>query len=207
MSQTMSSFRNPPEQLDFPGSTLYRRSVRPKLTPSAIYLLACSCSAAPPRQLEDQQSSPTPVTAPMTATATSSGPWADCYSTFTPTGNPKLDLQRITRACGTTGGMRAVTPVAFGEQRAEDPVDRYTFYVPKAGACYRVYAVGDRSVEDLDVLLRGPDGTDVIADLTHDNWPVVPPNGPVCFPSSGLYLLEVSVFRGAGRYAIQVWGK
>jgi hypothetical protein len=102
--------------------------------------------------------------------------------------------------------MHAITPVTVGEQSENDPVDRYTFYVPKAGSCYRVYAVGARSVADLDLLLRGPDGEDVVADVTHDAHPVLPPKGPICFDAPGLYLLEVSVFRGSGRYAVQVWG-
>jgi hypothetical protein len=102
--------------------------------------------------------------------------------------------------------MHAVTPVRLGRQGQGDAVDGYTFYVPEAGRCYRIYAVGDRGVTDLDMLLRGPDGQDVIADVTHDAHPILPPHGPICFDAPGLYLLEVSVFRGSGRYAVQVWG-
>jgi len=58
--------------------------------------------------------------------------------------------------------MQAVTPVHVAQQTERDPADRYTFYVPNAGACYRVYATGDRSVQDLDLLLRGPDGQDIV---------------------------------------------
>jgi len=134
------------------------------------------------------------------------GVWSECYSSFSPSGAPKEDLARLTRSCGPTGGMQAVTAVQVGEQTEKDPADRFTFYVPSAGACYRVYAVGDRNVQDLDVLLRGPDGEDVTGDLSHDAFPVTPPAGPVCFDVPGLYMLEVSVFRGAGRYALQVWG-
>ena len=61
-------------------------------------------------------------------------------------------------------------------------------------------------VKDLDLLLRGPEGDDVVADIGHDSFPVVPPYGPICFDVPGLYILEVSVFRGGGRYALQVWG-
>ena len=102
--------------------------------------------------------------------------------------------------------MRAVTPVTVAQQSDRDPVDRYTFYVPRAGACYRVYAVGDRGIADLDLLIRGPSGEDFVADLTHDAFPVLPPQSPLCFDGAGLYMLEVSVFRGSGSYALQVWG-
>jgi hypothetical protein len=138
--------------------------------------------------------------------ATGEAQWAECYASFVPSGEPRSDLGRLTRACGPIGGMRAITPVRIASQRERDPVDRYTFYVPRAASCYRVYAVGGKGIEDLDLLLRGPDGEDVVADVTHDSHPVVPPAGPICFDAPGLYLLEVSVFRGAGRYAVQVWG-
>jgi hypothetical protein len=154
---------------------------------------------------------------PATATSSSSDevasaeppkpPWEACYSTFGPSGNAEGDLARLVRDCGPTGGMRPVTTVRVGTQSDQDPVDRYTFEVPAPGKCYRIYAAADSSVQDLDLLLRGPSGTPVIADVTHDSWPVLPPREPVCFPEAGLYMLEVSVYRGAGRYALQVWGR
>lgn len=140
------------------------------------------------------------------AAAAVGGTWTECYRSFSPSGSPRAALGRLTRGCGPTGGMRAVTPITEGSQTEKDPVDRYTFYVPKAGACYRVYAVGEPTVADLDLLVRGPDGQDVAADVTNDPFPVLPPAGPLCFDTPGLYMLEVSVFRGQGRYALQVWG-
>jgi hypothetical protein len=134
-------------------------------------------------------------------------PWETCYSSFAPTGDAESDLARLVRDCGTTGGMRAITKVKLGTQSADDPVDRYAFQVPAPDKCYRVYAVGDSAIKDLDLLLRGPKGTSMIADITHDSWPVLPPREPVCFSEPGLYMLEVSVYKGAGRYALQVWGR
>ncbi len=168
-------------------------------------LLSVSCGA---RSFESRATPPDPALQPTSPGGTdpSGGKWSDCYSSFTPSGKARADLNRLTRACGPTGGMRAVTPVTHAEQNDKDPVDRYTFYVPRAGACYRVYAVGNRGVSDLDLLVRGPSGDDVAADLTHDAFPVLPPQGPLCFEQPGLYLLEVSVHRGQGGYAIQVWG-
>lgn len=133
--------------------------------------------------------------------------WETCYSTFSPTGDASADLTRLVRDCGTTGGMRPITGVRLGHQAEQDPVDRYTFQVPTAGKCYRVYATSDAAVLDLDLLLRGKTGDALIADVTHDSWPVLPPREPICFSEPGLYMLEVSVFRGAGNYALQVWGR
>ena len=155
----------------------------------ALLLGAIACGSAPARE------KPAPRAG-----------WAACYGDFTPSGNARADLIRLTRSCGVAGGMRAITPVRVEEQADGDPVDRYTFFVPYAGSCYRVFAVGGRGVEDLDLLLRGPEGEDVVADLSHDPFPVLPPNEPICIGTPGLYQLEVSVFRGSGRYAVQVWG-
>jgi hypothetical protein len=137
----------------------------------------------------------------------SKSPWEACYSNFAPAGDAEGDLTRLVRDCGPTGGMRAVTPVRIGTQSSEDPVDRYTFEVPSPGKCYRVYAAGESSIEDLDLLLRGPARDHFVADVTHDSWPVLPPREPVCFTEPGSYMLEVSVYRGRGRYALQVWGR
>lgn len=101
--------------------------------------------------------------------------------------------------------MRPITEVTIGEQSERAPADRYTFFVPETGACFRIFATADRNVRDLDLLLRTPDGEAIAGDVTHDSWPIVPPEGPACFEQPGIYMLEVSVFRGAGRYALQVF--
>ena len=151
-----------------------------------------------------------PASAPTDPAASTqrpeAGDWQRCYAGFSPTGNPKSDLAHITRSCAGTAGMRAITGVTIGEQSEREPADRYTFFVPEAGNCFRIFAIADRNVRDLDLLLRTPEGEPVAGDLTHDSWPVVPPEGPACFEQPGLYVLEVSVFSGAGRYALQVYG-
>lgn len=167
-------------------------------------LLLAGCGARTPGPQPPPPSSKTEPTRPEEEAKGSI--WASCYQSFAPTGEPRADLGHLTRECGPTGGMQAITPVRVAAQTEHDPADRYTFYVPNAGACYRVYATADRNVQDLDLLVRGPDGQDVAADVTHDSFPVLPPHGPICFDTPGLYLLEVSVFRGGGRYALQVWG-
>jgi hypothetical protein len=103
--------------------------------------------------------------------------------------------------------MRPITPVTTGAQGPDRPPDRYTFFVPETGNCFRVFAAADRGVRDLDVLILTLDGEPVAGDITHDAWPVVPPLGPACFAEPGVYALEVSVFRGSGGYALQVWAR
>jgi hypothetical protein len=171
--------------------------------------LGAGCSAAVNEPSSAISASPTssPPTTSDLADEPGKTMWETCYSSFTPGGDAEGDLARLVRDCGTTGGMRAITTVKVGSQSAQDPVDRYAFQVSSSDKCYRVYATGDSAVKDLDLLLRGPSGEPVVADVTHDSWPVLPPREPVCFTEPGLYMLEVSVYRGAGKYALQVWGR
>ncbi len=162
---------------------------------SLVQLAACGAIAC-------QASNPAPPAEPAAA---DSNPFTACFADFKPTGNPRHDMKQLTDRCGHVGGMRPITPVHTARQRDSDPADRYTFYVPTAGGCYRVYATSGRNVGDLDLLLRGPTPDLVIADLTSDTWPVLPARHPVCFEQPGLYMLEVSVGQGTGEYALQVW--
>jgi len=131
--------------------------------------------------------------------------WSACYQGFEPNGIPRSDLVRITHACGSLGGMHPLTPIALQYQRADDPSHHYALDVPRSGGCYRVYATGDRHVDDLDLLISDTQGP-ITGDATRDAWPILPPQGPLCIDAPGRYLLEVSVARGAGYYALQVWG-
>jgi hypothetical protein len=156
---------------------------------------------------------PVPAHAPAKPTASRTAaradredPWSDCYAHFSPSGHAWRDLKALTRICGPLGGMRPLSSVV-ADQTERAPADRYTFYVDKPGRCYRVYAASDRGIRDLDLLIRDAGGNPVAADLTHDAWPVLPPAEPLCVPRAGMYMLEVSVFQGRGRYAVQVWGK
>jgi hypothetical protein len=167
---------------------------------------AAACAQNPPPSVLPS-SSPTSTASPRTEDATARTRWESCYGTFSPAGDAPGDLSRLVRDCGPTGGMRAITVVRSGEQSEDDAIDRYTFEVPSSGHCYRVYAAGDGAVKDLDLLLRGPSGNAVASDLTHDSWPVLPARHPACLSEPGLYMLEVSVFKGSGHYALQVWGR
>lgn len=172
-------------------------------TALALPALGCGATSGPSRV----PATTDPAAVTNDSEEVSKGPWEACYSSFAPAGDAESDLTRLVRDCGPMGGMKAVTPIRFGQQSSSDPVDRYTFEVPSAGKCYRVYAAGESSIEDLDLLLRGPTRDHFVADVTHDSWPVLPPREPVCFPEPGSYMLEVSVYRGSGRYALQVWGR
>ena len=156
------------------------------------WLCSSSCAPASPKTVEGSSSSP--------------NHWAECYRGFSSTGDPKSDLVRLTRACGHLGGMRPISPIRVAHQAATAKSHHYA--IPVVGSqCLRIFATADADIVDLDLLLRHTDGEAVAADLTHDSFPVLPPRAPLCLDEPGPYVLEVSVHRGAGYYAVQVWGK
>jgi hypothetical protein len=133
-------------------------------------------------------------------------PWSKCYESFAASGDLATDMVAMGRACGAKNGQKPLTTVRTGQQSEHDAVDRFTFTAGGASKCYRVFAVGERGVRDLDVQVVGPDGELLASDASMDPNPVVPPREPLCLKQSGIYVVEVSVQRGAGRYAVQVWG-
>ena len=169
----------------------------------AVALATNACGiqqAQPKRTLSFDNSAPAEETAELKPT------WMTCYDNFTPIGDAQQDLARLTASCGPGGGMQAIGPVHQGKQDQAQPVDRYRFYVSNADRCYRVYGAAGQSVSDLDLTLLGPDGKVLSSDASHNSFPVLPMDAPICFKEPGLYTVEVSVSQGAGPYALQIWG-
>lgn len=131
--------------------------------------------------------------------------WSACYKGFQPSADPLSDLDRLGFACGAPRGYGAVSPIHTGSQKAEDPAERLVFRARK-GRCYRLFAVGEAAVRDLDVSILAPDGHLVAADLSKDPWSVVPPRAPWCPDEEGPFAVDVSVADGQGAFALGVWG-
>jgi len=194
----MVTVRPPHRQHPVGRTTSYPRT-RPSRPPSillagcagALLLTGCAGASEPPA------GAPRPVVPAAT--------WTACYQGFEPTGDAPADLERLAAACGPPAGLAAVTPVQIGAAQAEgDPAERFTFRA-RAGRCYRFFSVAAPEVADLDLAVLDPDGRLAAADASGDRFPVVPPRGPLCAPSDGVYTVEVAVVRGRGAYLLQVW--
>lgn len=129
-----------------------------------------------------------------------------CASSFEPGAEPAADLVRLTSACAASAGLVAVTPVKVGAAQGElAEVDRLSFR-GRAGRCYRVFAVGDPTVGDLDIAVVDEEGALAAADLSGDRFPVAPPTGFLCLRSDQLFTIQIGVMAGSGSYLAQVWG-
>jgi hypothetical protein len=133
-------------------------------------------------------------------------PWSRCAETFTPSGDCVADVGNLGRLCGVKNSQRPLTPVRTAEQTSSEAVQRYTFTAGGPGKCYRVFAVAEAGVRDIDVQVTGPDGDRLASDTSAQPVAMVPGMEPLCLGKVGVYTVEVSVFRGSGRYAMQIWG-
>jgi hypothetical protein len=133
------------------------------------------------------------------------GTFESCYQGFRSTGAVEQDLARMTSLCGPPNAMKPVSPVIQGTQSQHDSISRFTFH-GEMGRCYRIFSASERSVHDLDLAMLDPDKNVVGHDTNEDAFPMLNPDGPFCLTRPGVYTVLVSVEKGAGRYALQVWG-
>ena len=133
------------------------------------------------------------------------GPWVRCYGGFHPSGEPLKDVTRLSLLCGPENGMKRLSkePLAGAVSAGGPPVTE-TFEA-RRGACYRVFAVAEPTVADLDVVVRSSRGSAIAADHGEDSWPIVQPDRPFCALEDDRYTVEVSAKRGSGRFAAEVW--
>lgn len=133
------------------------------------------------------------------------GPWVRCYGGFHPSGEPLKDVTRLSLLCGPENGMKRLSrePLA-GTVSAGGPSVSETFEAHR-GACYRIFAVAEPGVTDLDVVVRSSRGAAIAADHGEDAWPIVQPDRPFCALEDDRYTVEVSARRGSGRFAAEVW--
>jgi hypothetical protein len=151
---------------------------------------APSASARPPRALGQ----PSPV----------GGGWLSCYGSFAPRGDPRLDVERLGQACGPPNGMVKVASFA-GELADDAALPRDHRLSAREGECFRVFAVADPTIADLDVEIFDSSRKRIAFDEGDDRWPIVKPDGPFCVFDAGEYSIRVRAPHGAGRYAVELW--
>jgi hypothetical protein len=121
-----------------------------------------------------------------------------------PRNDPKLDVMRLGLLCGPSNGMKKAHE-AVGQAVPQAGAASEHRFPASAGDCFRVFAVAEPSVQDLDVEVLDPAGKRVAWDTSDDRWPIALPDGPFCALSDGEYRAVVRAASGSGRYAIEVW--
>jgi hypothetical protein len=159
--------------------------------PAAIASAAGTGSAAP----EEAPAAPVRV----------GGPWVRCYGGFHPAGDPVKDVTRLSVLCGPENGMKRLSRAPLQGALTEGGPSVTETFEARRGECYRVFAVAERTVSDLDVVVRSSRGSAIAADHGEDAWPIVQPDRPFCALEDDRYTMEVSTRHGGGRFAAEVW--
>mgnify|MGYP001184981086 CR=1 FL=1 len=160
-----------------------------------------SATAKRPAPQEAQPSAPPASSA---TPAPVGGLWLSCYSGFTPRSDPKLDVMRLGVLCGPQNGMSKLTEAREAKVQDGGPGQEHPFDA-SPGECFRIFAVAEPGVEDLDVEVLSPSQKRIAFDTSDDRWPVVKPDGPFCVSEAGSHRARVRAQRGGGRYAIEIW--
>jgi hypothetical protein len=179
----------------------------------ALLLMTCALGCAPDPQLEAERPRPAAATGtparsasarpPLGRAAPVGGDWLRCYGNFVPRVDPRHDLARLTASCGARNRMRRrLGPIEGSVVEGGKPAE-HRFRVVQGG-CYRVFAVGEPFVRDLDVEVLSADGRRVAYDTGEDRWPIVEPDRPFCAFEAGEYRAVVRAQRGSGRYALAI---
>jgi len=130
--------------------------------------------------------------------------WKDCYQGFRVTGNPQQDVADLGRRCGAPCGMIEFSDIQSDQQAESDNVDVYGVNL-RADRCYRFLAVGGSGIDDLDSAIADAEGNILMRDVFRDPAPILGPELPFCPPADGRYKFVVSVAKGQGTFAFQVW--
>jgi hypothetical protein len=133
------------------------------------------------------------------------GPWVKCAEGLTLSDDPLKDVTRLGMVCGLSTGMRRKTQQAIvGVIGEHEPPVAVELRVAR-GACYRVFAVADAQVAELDVTVRSSRDVAVAADHAAGRLAIVQTDRPFCTFAADVFSLEVTARRGSGRFAAEVW--
>ncbi len=131
--------------------------------------------------------------------------WAACHATFTPKSKDVLaEVQKLAKGCADATKMKALGAPTKATQADKNPPQQIKLKA-QAGKCYRVYAIADTGITDLDLLLKDSAGEIGAEDSTDDPSPVLLEDGAFCFKDADNAVVVVSVGAGKGTYAVQVW--
>jgi len=131
--------------------------------------------------------------------------WSTCARGTRPKGvDPAKDVAALASACKAITKMKLVGKTLIGKQKDTEAPQSYPLKA-EAKRCYRVYAQAESAIEDLDVAIKDSAGMIAGQDSTDGSTAIVLDDGAVCFKDHDAASIVVSVGRGGGTYALQVW--
>ncbi|HEY2367796.1 MAG TPA: hypothetical protein VGH87_15470 [Polyangiaceae bacterium] len=144
-------------------------------------------------------------TTPKTAFPKAKTSDGDCWKTVSFSGKHDTDFPALIDKCGTPTGMLEYVKPANGKLHSvKDAIDSFSVAMNK-GACYRLFAVADQSIHDIDiVILRN--GAILGTDDMKQPVAIIQGSAPFCPEDDGNYSFDVKVKgEGKGAYTFGIW--
>lgn len=126
--------------------------------------------------------------------------WQACHLGVKASKDLAAEVAARGKACEKATKMRPLGGVLKGSQGAGDPHQEFALRA-EAKHCYRVYLAADENVVDVGLLVKDSTG-DVAGE---DAGLVLLDDGGVCFDSADDAKIVVTVGKGKGSYALQIW--
>lgn len=129
----------------------------------------------------------------------------DCWKTVSFTGQHDKDYPALIDKCGTpTGMLEYVKPASGKLHHIKDAVDSFSVTMNK-GTCYRLFAVGDSSIHDIDVVILRNGSILGNGSMTQP-VEIIQGSSPFCPTDDGNYTFDVKVHgEGKGAYTFGIW--
>ncbi len=121
-------------------------------------------------------------------------------------GKADKDYDAVVAKCGAPTGMKEYTKKATGTFDAKHPRDVYRVKM-LGGFCYRFWAVGDKSVGNIDIRVQTPKGALVSIDQSSQSVAVLDPDEPWCKTHDREFDFVVETQNGKGSYVFGVWAR
>lgn len=143
---------------------------------------------------------------PRSAFPSASAKDADCYKNTPITGQAESDYAAIVAKCGPPTGMVEFARKAKGAFDASHRHDTFSVKL-LANYCYRVYAIGDQSVGELNVRVQKPGGALIAMAGSHYATTIVDPDKAWCKKHDDERQFVVEAPKGQGAYVFAVWAR
>ena len=154
----------------------------------------------------DMEQPPTSKPGPAPTPTTVPKPEGKCVQLVKRTGDLSADISAVGDACGTKFGLVAVAS-PYSRHLSQDQGWQKQFELELDVGCYRLFAVGDSGIQDLDTGIKDTAGTVIAEDSSSGPMPVLNPDGPFCIQRAQKVVLYARVGKGAGTYAMWLWKK
>ncbi len=178
-------------------------SVRPPREGSWLPGLSSALAEPSASDGSDGQAGPNDDLAkPPQAIAKGGGLWRSCAAKFSPSSTPRRDVERLAALCGPPNGMEPVGEALEGIASSTTVVHALPV---KRGACYRVFAIGEASIEGLNVTVVSVRGSRLAGVDDAGRVVMVEAERPFCSFATETVNLELSARAGKGHYALRVF--